>query len=58
MGGLTASCGVAGYPDNGADRVTLVGAADRALYEAKELGRNRAIASTSRPGSRSPAVAG
>jgi len=58
MGGLTASCGVASYPDNGADRVTLVGAADRALYEAKELGRNRAIAASSRPGPRSPAVAG
>jgi diguanylate cyclase (GGDEF)-like protein len=43
-GGLTASCGVASYPDNGTDRSSLVGAADRALYKAKDLGRNRAVA--------------
>lgn len=45
-GGLTASCGVASYPESGADREELVGAADRALYQAKALGRNRAIASS------------
>ncbi len=58
VGGLTASCGVANYPDNGADRLTLVGEADRALYQAKELGRNRAVASTSRPRSPTRVAAG
>jgi diguanylate cyclase (GGDEF)-like protein len=58
MGGLTASCGVASYPENGADRYALVGAADRALYEAKALGRNRAIASSDTPGMRSGPIAG
>ena len=48
MGGLTASCGVASYPENGTDRYALIGAADGALYEAKALGRNRAVASSRR----------
>jgi diguanylate cyclase (GGDEF)-like protein len=57
MGGLTASCGVASYPDNGSDRHALVGAADRALYQAKALGRNRAEAASDAPRSPSGAVA-
>jgi diguanylate cyclase (GGDEF)-like protein len=56
MGGLTASCGVASYPENGSDRYALIGAADGALYEAKALGRNRAVASASAP-TRSGAIA-
>jgi diguanylate cyclase (GGDEF)-like protein len=55
-GGLTASCGSAAYPENGAERLVLVGAADRAMYEAKALGKNRAIASTDSPASPSGAV--
>jgi diguanylate cyclase (GGDEF)-like protein len=47
--GLTASCGVASYPENGAERLKLMNAADRALYEAKASGRNRAVASSDRP---------
>jgi diguanylate cyclase (GGDEF)-like protein len=46
---LTASCGIASYPENGPDRYALIGAADSALYEAKALGRNRAIASSRTP---------
>lgn len=38
---LTASCGVASYPDPTADVLNLPSAADAALFRAKELGRNR-----------------
>ncbi len=38
---LTLSCGVAGYPDTVRDVTNLRGAADAALYRAKEAGRNR-----------------
>ena len=58
IGGLTASCGVANYPDDGDDRITLVGAADRALYRAKDLGRNRAVAAGARTSTPPRAAAG
>jgi diguanylate cyclase (GGDEF)-like protein len=38
---LTLSCGVAGLPDTVRDATNLRGAADAALYRAKEAGRNR-----------------
>ena len=38
---VTASCGVATYPYDGADIESLLGAADRALYSAKHAGRNQ-----------------
>jgi diguanylate cyclase (GGDEF)-like protein len=38
---VTISIGIAGCPDHGQDLKTLVGKADRALYRAKERGRNR-----------------
>jgi diguanylate cyclase (GGDEF)-like protein len=38
---VTASFGVATVPDNGPDSETVLEMADTALYEAKELGRNR-----------------
>jgi diguanylate cyclase (GGDEF)-like protein len=38
---VTASFGVATVPDNGSDSATVLAMADAALYEAKELGRNR-----------------
>ena len=38
---VTASLGVAFFPDHAADPESLLGAADEALYEAKRKGRNR-----------------
>jgi diguanylate cyclase (GGDEF)-like protein len=40
IGGLTASVGAAIFPEHGADRTTLLLAADAALYEAKAAGRD------------------
>src|SRR4051794_3842753 len=40
---LSASAGVAVFPDHGADLATLTAAADRALHAAKALGRDRAV---------------
>ncbi|UCD35696.1 MAG: diguanylate cyclase [Nitrospiraceae bacterium] len=38
---MTASIGVASYPQNGSAETVIVGAADQALYAAKNGGRNR-----------------
>jgi diguanylate cyclase (GGDEF)-like protein len=46
---VTASFGVAAHPDAGSDVETLLGNADRALYTAKSLGRDRTIASGASP---------
>jgi diguanylate cyclase (GGDEF)-like protein/putative nucleotidyltransferase with HDIG domain len=40
---LTGSVGVATYPAHAGDVTTLISAADRALYAAKALGRDRAV---------------
>ena len=40
---LTFSFGIAGYPHHGGTADALLRAADRALYTAKELGRNRTV---------------
>ncbi|HXD29612.1 MAG TPA: sensor domain-containing diguanylate cyclase [Pyrinomonadaceae bacterium] len=41
IGGLTASLGVASFPEHASSRDALVLLADRALYKAKRTGRNR-----------------
>jgi len=48
--GVTASVGIARFPDNAADAETLIAAADEALYLSKSEGRNRATVSTRRCG--------
>ena len=40
-GAITASCGVAAFPEHAAEADELLRAADRALYAAKAGGRNR-----------------
>jgi diguanylate cyclase (GGDEF)-like protein len=42
-GRLTISGGVATFPDDAGDAVELIAAADAALYQAKEQGRNRVL---------------
>lgn len=50
---VTASIGVASYPDNGGDTAALLEAADRAMYMSKAWGRNRVVdASRLEPDSR------
>jgi len=41
VGQITLSIGVASFPDHGEDKDALLRAADRALYKAKDAGRNR-----------------
>jgi diguanylate cyclase (GGDEF)-like protein len=38
---ITASIGIAGYPNDAVDAETILRMADRALYSAKDHGRNR-----------------
>ena len=40
---MTVSCGVAGFPLHGITAGELLHSADRALYEAKESGRDRSV---------------
>jgi len=44
---LTASLGVAVWPADGKDPEALLSASDRALYAAKQSGRNRVMAASS-----------
>jgi diguanylate cyclase (GGDEF)-like protein len=49
LGGVTLSSGVATIPFNASDGLSLVAAADEALYESKRAGRNRYSVSSRRP---------
>jgi diguanylate cyclase (GGDEF)-like protein len=46
---VTISVGVAVWPQDGKDDAALVGAADRALYAAKQAGRNRVMVAPPAP---------
>ncbi len=46
LGALAVSMGVACFPDHGREPETILKAADTALYQAKQQGRDRAIAAT------------
>jgi diguanylate cyclase (GGDEF)-like protein/PAS domain S-box-containing protein len=57
LGSLTVSAGVAAYPEHGNDPDSLLSVADRALYQAKETGRDRAVRAPAPPvpaGERAP----
>jgi hypothetical protein len=43
---VTISIGVAGFPDHGDSAEALIEAADRALYQAKQTGRDRVCQAT------------
>lgn len=47
---IGASIGIAVYPEHGADEDSLLQAADRAMYEAKRLGKNRYCLAGAAPG--------
>jgi diguanylate cyclase (GGDEF)-like protein len=50
-GSLTASIGIATFPGDGHTAISLLGAADQALYQAKGAGRNRVVAHSRPPAS-------
>jgi diguanylate cyclase (GGDEF)-like protein len=54
---VTVSLGVAVWPSDGKDEETLLSAADRALYSAKQAGRNRVAAASSLPAAPPPSTA-
>jgi len=45
LGNITVSIGIASYPQNGKDSKTLIEIADKALYLAKNSGRNKVMSS-------------
>ncbi|MCP5106557.1 MAG: GGDEF domain-containing protein [bacterium] len=43
MGKMTLSLGIASYPEHGADTEEILGRADKAMYFAKQTGRNKTV---------------
>jgi diguanylate cyclase (GGDEF)-like protein len=43
---VTISLGMASFPEDGGDRLSLLRSADKALYRAKETGRNKVVAAS------------
>ena len=43
---VSCSLGVAIYPDNGSDEITLTKSADEAMYRAKDAGRNSVVSAS------------
>ena len=54
LGPVTVSAGVAAYPVHGADPEATLQAGDRALYCAKELGRDRVVVASVQGGATAP----
>jgi predicted signal transduction protein with EAL and GGDEF domain len=54
VGPVTISIGLAALPDHGSDIESLINLADRAMYEAKEAGRNRVMLWQPGPGHEVP----
>ena len=52
LGTVTVSIGIAGFPSDATDSLAILSAADRCLYKAKELGRDRVV-TTARSGATS-----
>ena len=55
LGAVTISGGVASYPEDGKNSVALLRAADQALYEAKDAGRNKIVTATATVSGPAPA---
>ena len=49
IGKVTVSLGISEYPQHGDDAAELVKAADKALYQAKNSGRNQVVATSTQP---------
>ncbi|GFO66452.1 diguanylate cyclase [Geomonas limicola] len=54
LGRLTASCGVASFPEDGRTYTALIHASDIALYQAKANGRNQVVAANAPRSDRAP----
>ncbi|GFO59915.1 diguanylate cyclase [Geomonas silvestris] len=54
LGRLTASCGVASFPEDGRTYTALIHASDIALYQAKANGRNQVVAANAPKGEQAP----
>ncbi len=54
IGPVTVSCGIGLFPDHGTSAEVVMKAADRALYRAKQQGRDRVVLADAAPGQEHP----